>query len=125
MVNTKLTTVSSLDTYWIEVPETAQLSDITTTTGALLAIITNEATEDSDTTGTVFTCFIDARWASVVYWGAPIDSFDQHFAVSATWSQSTTYPQNYTGRSHSFLPVSGGSFRKVAMEPDWLQIFNP
>ena len=128
MVNTKLTTVSGLDTYWIEVPETARLSDNTTTTdmpSALLAIITNEAAEDSNTTGTVFTCSIDARWASVVYRGTPIDSFDQHFTVSATWSKSTTYPQNYTGWSHSFLPVSGGSFRKVAMELDWLQIFNP
>ncbi|KAL8691997.1 MAG: hypothetical protein Q9218_002889 [Villophora microphyllina] len=116
-----------ISTFWSNVPETARLTDNSTTTdmpSALLNILIphNHSWNDART---LVTCSVDARWTKANYRGQAVDSFSGHYVQQAGWAHFQQYGHDLIGWQYSQRPVAGGSWRKVQIERDWLEALTP
>lgn len=116
---------SNISAQWITVPEAVRLSDNSNTTDVPSAFLSVQIPDsESSNTGTTFTCSIDARWAKATYTGGPVGDIDADYVQSATIQNTRPIP-DLTGYQYNFLPIDDGSWRRVQIDIDWLNILTP
>ena len=126
LIETNFSFSSSITTQWVSVPESAQLSNGSSTTdvpSALLRITMPLGKKSS--TGIVFACSVDARWAMSIHQGSQIGSQGNAY-IQQPQPQSTRTPlSNQPGSDHNFLPINDNEWRKVQIDIDWLAVLTP
>ena len=116
---------SNISTQWITVPEAVRLSDNSNTTDVPSALLSVQIPDsESNNTGTTFSCSIDARWARATYTGGPVGDIDADYIQTATIQNTRPFP-DLTGYQYNFLPIDDGSWRRVQIDIDWLNILTP
>lgn len=116
---------SNISTQWITVPEAALLSDNSNTTDVPSAFLSVQIPYSGfNNTGTIFSCSIDARWAMGTYTGGPVGDVDADYIQTATIQNTRPFP-DIQGYQYNFLPVDDGSWRRVQIDIDWLNILTP
>ena len=79
---------------------------------------------ESNTTRTMFTCSVDARWAMAIYHGGPIGDVNADYVQSAT-IQHIRPSGDITGYEYNFLPINDSSWRRVQIDTEWLNNLTP
>ena len=126
LIQTSFSLSSSISIRWITVPEDAPLSDHSSTNdmpSAFISVIIPH--NHSNHTGTMFTCSVDARWAKAVYLGSGIADLDANYVQAATIQNTRPFSAHLPGFQFNFLPINDGSWRRVQMDLDWLNILTP
>lgn len=80
---------------------------------------------DSNETGTISTCSVDARWAVGIYSGGPVGDVDADYVQKATVKNTRPFASDLEGYQYNFLPIDDGSWRRVHMDTDWLYALTP
>ena len=107
------------------VPTVVPLSDNSSTTDVPSAFLRVSVPYSVyNTTGTVFTCSVDARWAMGVYEGGPIADGHNDYVQTATIKKTRPVPV-LTGPQYNFIPINDSSWRRVQIDTDWLNILTP
>ena len=115
----------AINAQWISVPKTATLSDGSYTTDLPSAFLSVQIPySESDTTGTMLTCSVDARWATGTYSGEGVGDQDADYVQTATVKNSRPFP-DLSGYQYNFLPVADGSWRRVEIDLGWLNTLTP
>lgn len=126
LIETFFTNSNRISTGWIKVPETAQLSDNSTTTdlpSGLLGVLTPFG--DFSDTATLFTCSIDARWALGKNLGSPVGDLDAEYVQRAEILRTRSFAPDLPGFQYNFLPIKDGSWRRLQIDMDWLNTLMP
>ena len=124
-IPTNLYRSSTINTQWMLVPENATLNDNSTTDdlpSAFLDVYVPDS--ESDQTGMIFTCSVDARWAEAVYTGRPVGYIDADYVQAATVQSNRDFGQ-LTGYQYNFLPTNDSTWRRVRVDLDWLNTLTP
>ena len=125
LIATNLYVSSNISTQWIPVPETAQLSDNSYTADVPSAFLSVQLPVSHIlNAGLTFSCSVDARWAMGTYSGGPVGDRDAEYVQTAT-VQNTRAFGDLTGYEYNFLPIDDGSWRRVQIDTDWLNILTP
>ena len=125
-IKTNFSISSTIGTQWITVPEVGPLSDNSFTTdmpSAFLSVLMPYI--ESNNTGTMFTCSIDARWAMATYHGGPVGDIDADYIQTATIQNTRPFSADLAGYQYNFLPINDGSWRRVQIDTNWLNTLTP
>ena len=129
LIATNFSVSSSIYTQWVPVPDTATLSDGSTTSdlpSALLSIVLPIGKDRKNrSTGVVYPCSVDARWAKSTYQGSNIALIGEVYSQTAQADHKRRFLPNHTGYDKNFLPINDGSWRKVKITNDWLYVLTP
>ncbi|MCJ1460888.1 hypothetical protein MMC28_011270 [Mycoblastus sanguinarius] len=125
-IDTNFSISSNISAQWISVPEAARLSDNSYTTDMPSAFLSVQVPySESNNTGTIFTCSVDARWAMGIYSGGPVGDVDTDYVQTATIQNTRPLVPDLIGYQYNFLPIDDGSWRRVQVDMDWLNTLTP
>ena len=126
LIATNFSISSSIDTRWVPVPESAPLTDGSSTSdlpSAFLSILIPFGSNKS--TGVLYSCSVDARWAKSTYRGSQIALIGSIYSQTAQTESNRRFQPTQTGYDDNFLPINDGSWRKVQITDDWLKVLTP
>ena len=124
-IATNFSVSSNISARWIEVPETARLSDNSSTTDLPSAFLSVQIPyTKSNISGTTFTCSVDARWAMAISSGGPVGDMNSDYVQTASIQNTRPVP-DLRGYQYNFLPINDGSWRRVRIDMNWLETLTP
>ncbi|CAD6593282.1 MAG: hypothetical protein ASARMPREDX12_007012 [Alectoria sarmentosa] len=125
-IDTYLSISSTISALWISIPQATRLSDNSYTTDLPSAFLSVQIPYGpSNTTGTTFTCSVDARWAMGTHSGGPLADLDVDYVQTASIQNTRPIAPDLRGYQYNFLPVDDGSWRRVQIDIDWLNTLTP
>ena len=125
-IATNFSVSSNISAQWMEVPETARLSDNSSTTDMPSAFLSVQIPyTKSNISGITFTCSVDARWAMAISSGGPVGDLDADYVQTASIQNTRPFEPDLQGYQYNFLPINDGSWRQVKIDMNWLETLTP